>query len=200
MVFVQEVNVTSYNIRNMELHELKDIYERIVSDFAAGEYPPYSILYKHLDKGVQKGFILSRDDLDIAYSICAEGNKSGYVLISLLAVYRGHRGEGAGTILLEEIKNMFSDSKGIIIEVEKPEIAETMLQRDICNKRINFYKKAGFKMVPGIDYSIWDIPMHLMVYPSVNENVNDIGSTMYEIYLSLMGEDFIHKMKFSIKT
>lgn len=192
--------MTSYNIRNMELHELKDIYEKITSDFAAGEYPPYNILYRHLGKGIQKGFIMSRDGLDIAYSICAQGNKNNYILISLLAVYKGYRGGGTGTVFLEEIKNMFSDSKGIIVEVEKPEKAETISQKDICNKRIDFYKKSGFKMVPGIDYSIWDIPLHLMVFhPSANININDIEDAMHEIYLSLMGENFIHKMKFSIK-
>ncbi len=191
--------MASYTVKDMELNELQDIYERIVSDFASGEYPPYNILYNHLSSGAQKGFILSKDGFDIAYTFCSEGDKSGYVLINLLAVYKGYRGEGAGTVFLEKLKGLFSNSKGIIVEVEKPEDAQTISEKEIRNKRIDFYKKSGFKIVPGIEYSIWGIPMHVMVYQSVNITVNEIGSAMREIYLSLMGQNLIHKMKFSIQ-
>jgi hypothetical protein len=67
-------------------------------------------------------------------------------------------------------------------------------------KRIEFYEKAGFYLIPNISYSIWDVPMHLMLLSHSDEmhTVNErIGLIMYEIYLELMGKRYIHKLKFS---
>jgi GNAT superfamily N-acetyltransferase len=191
--------MSEYTVRPLELGELEDIYNRIVKDFAAGEYPPYDTLYKHLEEGIQKGFILLRDKMDIAYSICVQGHESGYTLVSLLAVYYGFRGEGTGTAFLEKLKEIFSNSKGIIVEVEKPENAKTLEEKEKRSKRIDFYERSGFNIVPGVDYSIWDIPMHLMVYQlgSYPDSTDNIGNAVHEIYLRLMGQRFIHKMKFS---
>ncbi len=185
-------------IRKIQLNELKDIYEHIVRDFAEGEYPPYNKLYEHLEMNIQTGWILVKDGKDVAYSICAEG-ADGYVLISLFAVLKGNRGEGIGTLFLEKLKQIYSDSKGIIVEIEKAEEALHEEETRVRERRLEFYNRAGFSLVPGIQYAIWDVPMHLMVCPfktdldTINKN---IGEIIYEIYLLLLGESHIHKMEF----
>lgn len=45
--------------------------------------------------------------------------------------------------------------------------------------------------------------MHLMAHPLLaNKNAIDqeVNKTMYEIYLSLLGKKFIHKMQFQVKS
>jgi hypothetical protein len=121
------------------------------------------------------------------------------MLISLLAVFQEFRGEGIGSAFLGDICEMYSDKQGIIVEVERPEDADTDEERHKRIKRIEFYKRAGFCMVDDVEYSIWDIPMYLMVFSPkpMPDNINDsIGPVMYEIYFKLMGERYIHKMKF----
>lgn len=188
-----------YSIRNIEMTEFKDIYTRIEQDFADGEYPPYDKLYAQLEKGIQKGLFLMEGECQTAYAVCAESESWGYVLISLLAVFKEYRGRGSGTALLEQLKKLYGSRPGIIVEVEKPEEATDDEERTIREKRIRFYQKAGFYQIPHIEYSIWGIPMHLMALPlksddkTFNEN---IGNIIYDIYLRLMGKRFIHKMKF----
>ncbi len=185
-------------IRNMHLSELEDIYKRITEDFAQGEYPPFDKLYKQLEANIQKGWILVHDGRDAAYSICAEGPENGFVLISFFAVYKEYRGTGIGTVFLEKLKEMYSRSSGIIVEVEKAEDALHLEDAGIREKRMEFYSRAGFSLVTGIDYVIWDVPMHLMVFQcsiplmEVNEKIHGI---MHEIYYQLLGEQFIHKLK-----
>lgn len=188
----------SYTTRKMGLQELKTIYRKIEQDFREGEYPPYDKLYKQLEDGIQNGTVLMEDSRDVAYSICAEG-KNGYVLVSLLAVYDAFRGKGHGSAFLEILKSVYRDKNGIIVEVERPEDAEDGREKAVREKRLAFYQKAGFRIIPGIEYSIWDIPMHLMVFPLNSDitEINDhIGQIIYEIYLGLMGKRFIHKMVF----
>ncbi|HEX2927959.1 MAG TPA: GNAT family N-acetyltransferase [Ruminiclostridium sp.] len=191
-----------HDIRPMRLEELKDIYKRIEDDFASGEYPPYRVLYGQLESDAQTGRILIENGNEVAYSICAEGGTKDFVLISLLAVYREFRGRGFGTAFLEVLKDCYSDKKGVIVEVEKPEDAKTKEERDIRIKRIGFYEKAGFRLLPDIDYTIWDVPMHLMVLSAESpQNIinKEVSSAMHDIYLKLMGEQFIHKMVLEIK-
>ena len=95
------------------------------------------------------------------------------------------------------MKNIYSDKNGIIVEVEKPEKATTNKEKIIREKRIQFYQKVGFYLLSDIDYSIWDVPMHLMAQPlkASSQAINEeIGQTIFEIYLELRGEHFIHKI------
>ena len=185
-------------VRNIEISELRDIYKHIKADFAKGEYAPYEVLKKQIQNGVQEGLILQKAEDDVAYAICAGGHENGYVLISLLAVYGQFRKSGFGTAFVEEIKSRYKGKNGIIVEVEKPEEAPDPEEKRVRLKRIEFYERAGFYRIPDIDYSIWDVPMHLMAFPqkagaaAIN---NEIGQIMYEIYLQLMSESYIHKLK-----
>jgi GNAT superfamily N-acetyltransferase len=192
--------MNGYTVRAIEIRELKNIFKHIRQDFAKGEYAPYTVLKHQLQKGLQDGLVLQKAGKDTAYAICAAGHENGYVLISLLAVYAEFRQKGFGSIFIEEIKEKYKDKNGIIVEVEKPEGATSPEEREIRLKRMRFYEKAGFYQVPNIDYSIWDVPMHLMIFPlrTPAEDINrNIGRIMYDIYLQLMSKHFIHKLKFT---
>lgn len=186
--------------RKMTPGDLKFIYKSIKRDFKAGEYAPRFVLRRQLEEGIQNGLIMSSGGRDVAYSICAEGRDNGYVLISLLAVFEQFRGQGFGTELLREICRSSSGKSGVIVEVEKPELASTDEERTAGLRRISFYEKLGFHLITGIDYSIWGVPMHLMALPekASRETIGDnIGQIMHEIYLMLMGKTFIHMLKLS---
>ncbi|TGE32156.1 GNAT family N-acetyltransferase [Desulfosporosinus sp. Sb-LF] len=187
-------------IRKMIPAELESIYQRIELDFAVGEYAPLNVLAKQIEKGVQQGSIFHNGENDVAYSICADGCANGYVLISLLSVYNDFRALGLGSTFLEALIRNYSLKQGVVVEVEKPENSRTDEERLLCEKRIKFYQKAGFNLVPNIDYSIWDVPMHLMVLPlnaSMNTMNKMIGQIIREIYIGLMGKRYIHKLEFS---
>jgi hypothetical protein len=137
---------------------------------------------------------------DAAYSICAADKDNEYVLISLFAVFEDYRGKGIGTAFMDALKTLYMEKRGIIVEVEKPECAESKEELESRNRRIEFYQKSGFHQIQGIDYTIWDVPMHLMVFPFETEEITSdgIGLIMYQIYLRMMGEHLMHKMEFRV--
>ncbi|AEY67861.1 GNAT family N-acetyltransferase [Clostridium sp. BNL1100] len=198
----------AYDIRPVNLQEVRDLYINIVNDFAPGEYPPYEVLYNQLEKDIQKGFVLVNDEKDVAYSICTGDSTNSFVLISLLAVYKEYRGKGFGSKFIEMLKSKYCCEKSIIVEVEKPEDALEQKERSVRENRIKFYEKAGFRLLPDIDYAIWDIPMYLMILPKETLQINTasisglnetIKKGMGDIYLKLLGQKFFHKMKLKIK-
>lgn len=191
--------MSKYYIRRMELGEIKAFYERIERDFAEGEYAPYETLYKHLQNGLQKALVFCEGEQDLAYSICTDSHENSYVLVSLLAVFKGYRDQGIGSDFLKKLRLMYRDKQALLVEVERPDQAESEQEGHSRRRRIEFYEKAGFYLIEGVDYSIWDIPMHLMALPLVASKgtINqEIRNTMYELYLDLMGETLIHKMQF----
>jgi len=190
------LNKMNFEIETIKPADFKRIYKHIKKDFSAGEYAPYFVLHMQIINGIQQGFLLFSDGREAAYSVCAGGNPNGFALISLLAVYPEYRGAGIGTAFVEEIKKMYADKKGIIVEVEKPENAANDTEKSKRDKRMDFYQRAGFEIIPGIAYSIWGVPMHLMVYPGGQTAPGDVGRVIYEIYLELMGKRFIHMLKF----
>jgi len=98
---------------------------------------------------------------------------------------------------------MYIDKQALVVEVERPDQAKTQEEFNSRRRRIEFYEKAGFYLIEGVDYSIWDIPMHLMALPLVasKETINqEIRTSMRELYLDLMGEELIHKMQFPINS
>lgn len=175
--------------------EFKRIYKRIKKDFAEGEYPPYFILRGQILNGIQQCYLYIEDGVEKAYAVCAANHLNGYVLISLLSVYPQYRGGGVGTAFLEKIKQSYDKKKGLLVEVEKPDCAKNEAEKTVRQKRIRFYQKAGFQVVPNLDYAIWGVPMHLMVYGQDAFKTDEMMQRIYEIYLMLMGKRFIHKLE-----
>lgn len=191
--------MTNQYIRLMKLSELQSFYKFIERDFPPDEYPPYDAMYYHLQEGIQEGLVFCNEFEDLAYAICAASHSNNYALISQIAVFLEHRGKGIGSSFLKAIREKYKEKKGIIVEVEIPEYSETLEEAELRRRRIAFYKNLDFHMIPNIKYSIWDIPMHLMALPlKVSfETINqEIEGTIYEIYNSLVGKRFIHKVEF----
>jgi len=193
-----EYSMINTDIRSMIVSELKDIYKFIEEDFEYGEYAPYAVLCDQLSSGIQEGFIFYNENSDLAYSICAGSHENGYVLISLLAVFKENRRKGIGSDFIKAIQRRYSNKKAIILEVERPELSKSDEEYRLKSLRMEFYKKLGFYHVSGIDYSIWDVPMHLMALPinSAEEMIDHgIEDIIHQIYLQLMGEQFIYKLQ-----
>lgn len=187
--------MSDYTIRTMDESELHSFYKHIQRDFPVGEYPPYEILSRQFREGLQEGLVLGRENRDLAYSICAAS--TDWVLLSLMAVFPEYRGRGVGSALLRALHSKYICKRVIIGEVERPELASDSVETSLRYRRIDFYKKAGYHLIQGIDYTIWDVPMHLMALPincsrkAVDE---DIQTIVYKIYLQLMGKHFMDKL------
>jgi hypothetical protein len=114
-------------------------------------------------------------------------------------VFPEFRGQGIGTAFLRALSARYAHKQALIVEVERLELAKTAKDLELRRRRINFYKKAGFLLIKGIDYSVWDVRMNLMALPlnsSFQIIEKQIEIIMYQIYLKTAGESAIHKVRF----
>ena len=161
------------------------------------------MLHRQLCDGDLEGLVFtSEEGKDLAYSLNASGHANGWVLVSLFAVLKESRGTGTGSAFLAGMAHLFQERKCLVVEVEKAEEAQTEGERVIRERRIRFYQRAGFRIVPGITYSIWGVPMHLMLKPlgaSFEALLPELPERMREVYLMLMGKTFIHQMVLKVQ-
>ena len=201
----------------MTLGELESVYQKIIKDFEEGEYSPLDVLHRQIESGVQEGLIFCEDETDVGYAICAANNETGYLLLSLMAINKECRGRKIGGELLIQLRDYFADKNGIIVEVERPQDAQNQSEKKVRESRIGFYERVGFRFVNGINYVIWDVPMHLMIWDFEvfeNEHKNNdakneysaiadaerVVRLIYEIYFTIMGPRHIHKLEVSISS
>lgn len=187
-------------IRLMKTSEHRKFFEQIRQDFTEGEYPPYFVLHQQMLEGDLEGLVfIAPDGTTLAYALNAAGNSNGHILVSLLAVMKESRGTGIGSAFVAGLVKRYRGKACLIAEVEKPETASDEKERNTRIRRIRFYERAGFLIVPGIDYSIWGVPMHLMLMhlqDDFESLLKDLPIRMREVYLDLMGNAYIHQMVF----
>lgn len=191
--------MSEHFIRRMDVAEFKDFYKRIEKDFSPDEHAPYEVLHQQIQEGIQEALVFGEGERDLAYSICADNHDNGYVLISLLAVFQECRGQGIGSAFMKALRTMYEHKQAILLEVEQPELSQTLEESDTRGRRIKFYEKSGYYLIPKVEYSIRNIPMHLMVLPLKvsKETINEqIGQIIYQIYFKLLGERYLYKMQF----
>jgi len=149
-------------IRKLEIKEIGKLYRKhIKKDFPPIERPPCYVIKHNMKKGFKEGFIYVDEGKELGYALNSISEQA--ILISLFAVFDGNRGTGIGTTFLKELLE-YNDNKATIVEVEKPEYAKTDEEKKICEKRILFYEKVGFKIYKDIDYCLFGFPYYIMVY------------------------------------
>lgn len=107
-----------------------------------------------------------------------------FIFVGYFAVKKEKRGKGFGTKIIKKFTS--KTKKKIILEVEKP-------KNKIKGKRINFYKKLGFKLnkynykMPPLRKGEKPVPLYLMSHPKkltkkeFKKGRNKIHTTAYEL-------------------
>lgn len=158
-------------LRKIKLKEFKDLYRKhIVQDFPSSERPNLEGFRRRILKHNEQVFIYEENETEKGYCIIADLNE--YVLVSFLAVYKETRGQGIGTKILKELEEKYSSKKGIFLEVENPDFAETEKEKNIQEKRIKFYQKSNFEIVPNLNVKLFMVNFKIMIYQKENKEIN----------------------------
>lgn len=148
-------------LRVIERKEFNPIFERITKDFPRIERPSRGVFRNRIRRGLWECVGLYEGEQLLAYAVMSVNLPSGYAFLMFLAVDAAGRGKGTGSRMLAALKERYQDGKGLIIEVEDPAIAKTQQEKEIRERRIRFYERAGYVRLP-VKYWLVGQPMHLM--------------------------------------
>jgi len=114
--------------------------------------------------------IIGEDNSEvIAIAVLCPLSQTNFILLGYLAIDEKYRGQGIGKHFMDYLKtHLKAQNKFLLLEVEHPQFGEN---RDIKQKRINFYYRLGAKSLDNIRYLLPNLAqekspeMLLMIYP-----------------------------------
>ena len=147
------------------------------------ERTPFRILQSLAKKGGIRFYFAKEGGSVLAYTVLHFFR--GYTQVLYLAVMPEGRGRGTGSKLIPLIKEKAGGT--LILEVEDPACAETQEELVTRERRIAFYRRLGFEMLPGCRLLI---PGGVLRPMSDGEVKGDLPELWRSMYRELAGAFF----------
>lgn len=167
-------------LRKIRENEYEELYAHMKRDFPSpGELAPFHSIKRNLDKNIYDGFIITENAEDIGYALITAPENLSFALITYFAIYPDFRSKGFGSDFLNIITDRYSD-RILVIEVSNPMAAKNDELREEAMRRVTFYERAGFRVIPTKKAKIFGVDMLIMA-SGQNENLNarDIMHALY---------------------
>ena len=148
-------------LRVLTPQELAQIYQEEMTDtFPPNELKPLSSMegMRELGRYEPLGLFDENGELE-GYALFWTDEMGEYPLLDYLGVPAAKRGGGIGARLLALVGEHFARAKGIIVEAEAEESGDPA-ERDLRRRRLGFYRRCGFAMLPydcalfGVHYKV----------------------------------------------
>lgn len=170
-------------IGTVDALDARALYAHMKRDFPAGELPPYFAVKGNIEKKVYDAFYLTAGGEIIGYAIVTAPADCEFALLTFFAVLPEFRSRGYGGECLRVIRER-CDRK-IVLEVEDPAAARTDESRDIALRRVRFYERAGFRLLPTAKARIFGVDMLIMT--DTRDDVGSVRNIMHALYRPAFG-------------
>ncbi|MCD8029244.1 MAG: GNAT family N-acetyltransferase [Erysipelotrichaceae bacterium] len=159
-----------------EIHDIKETYLFLQKAFDPSELREYDWMKEIYDQKKFKIYASLKDEQLLGVITLWEFDDFNY--IEHFAVDENYRGQGLGSMIIEDMK-LLSD-KPLVLEVEK--IVDTITQ-----KRVHFYEKHGFQL-----------SSYLFVQPPLRDNAKDV-LLIYMSYPTLLDNNMYDRIFTELK-
>ena len=166
-----------------------NLVETNLKDFKKEIYPEYKILFPALERKPYKSFKKTfKNNYTKFLKIFYDETCVGFFILNIIdlniqidyfAIFKKYQSLGYGTGALKKLQEKYCNYS-LFIEVEKADCGDTEEENITRQKRINFYKKAGFQKID------FDLILYNVIYTPYSFNYkipNDIHESV-NIYLS----------------
>lgn len=134
-------------VRLLTKEERKNTYKQYMKhDFPKNELRPLHMIEALIDKGNYYTYGVFQEEKMIAYAYFWEEVEKEILLFDYFAVIPELRNQGYGKESMKVILAACEEKRGVILEAEDPENAESDEEKETRIRRISFYKKCGLVM------------------------------------------------------
>lgn len=184
-------------IKELNQEEIIKVYnEHMILDFPSEELKPVEVMLNLLKKKIYICYGLYDNEDLLAYAFIVTLKE--YMLIDYYAVCEKHRNKGIGSKLLAILKEQCKDYNGIFVEVEKVEEAFEDAEKLTRKRRIEFYKRNGFKMTK-ISIELFKVNFSVMCLYNKKTEESVIYKGLEGIYKEIVkGKLYLDNVKLSL--
>lgn len=175
-------------IETLSLLEGKEIYySRLVRDFPACEVKPWEKIEQFTKEGFYEMFGMWEGDTLLAYAFVAKDVSKQHLLMDYFAVSENSRGKGYGQYFLKHFWELYPKAAGVVFEVEDVSEAVNEQEKNIRERRIHFYERAGLQRYP-VYAKVYDACYQLMFFSNggkmpVVEEIIESYKALYQMIL-----------------
>ncbi len=156
------------------------------------EQKPRAMLEKMLQDSNYYFYVSIVNEQVIGFAIVYSPINSDYCLLEYMAIDDSLRGKGYGGKIFDSLTSIFSN-KSMVIEIDSP--FEDSEDSAIRQKRIEFYKSHGSRLVQGLNYILPMGGLHtpemlILLHSNIyNESIpkEKLSSWLTDIYVSVYG-------------
>ena len=171
------------NIRNIGKEECRALYSHMKRDFPANEIPPFFAVKQNFKKSIYAGFYLT-GDIDMGYAVITAPENLNCALLNYFAVFPEYRSKGYGSEFLKILLSRYSD-RVFWLEADDPSAAKTGALREQAERRVRFYERVGFRVMPTARAKIFGVDMVIMASRQ-DKNLN-AKDAMRALYMPALG-------------
>ena len=171
-------------MRRLESGEVTEIYERhMVRDFPKSELKPLALILEKMEKGLYVPYGLLDGQERIGYAFFGRGRNTGYLLLDYLAVFPQFRSGGYGTRLLPVLASYVEEGgyDGIVGEVEDPAFFQSEEDRQIKERRLQFYLRDRFEQTD-IACQMFGTEMLILKLDFKNADTDEVYRCFEDLY------------------
>ncbi len=121
------------------------IYKAADADFPKSELKPLASVVFYCLSGRYRCYTLEHGGERLGYALLFIPRRGGKKLLDYLAVFKEHRGRGCGSELLRLLREK---EGATVLESEDPDFSSDGSDREIREKRLVFYARAGYIAQP----------------------------------------------------
>lgn len=176
-------------VRELTLPEVRQVYqEQLQRDFPPGERKPFWKIEGALRRGAYLCLGGWEADTWVAYAFFMR-DPAGGLLLDYLAVFPAFRSGGCGSAFLRALGEALPGRR-ILAEVDAPEAARTPAEREVCARRIAFYRRNGFSDT-GLHAVFWGVHYRMLVRVDGGEGLS--LRELCRLYVRLYGQKIVDK-------
>lgn len=186
--------------KKLTLLQAKEIYQLYMkTDFPPEELKPFYMIENMWNRGhyFAYGFYETvetegaESEMLRAYAFFVADHEKQMLLLDYFAASVKMRGRGYGSAALQKLKEVCSDWKGIVIEVEDNELPMDESTREIRNRRIAFYTRNGCRMTSTRSH-VFGVAYRIMVLPVTDERAGErMAEKVTDIYRCMHNADIL---------
>ena len=179
-------------LNRLNKEQVEEIFKTIMKeDFPADEIKPLEAILKGIDKGIYEPFGLFDDSKLVGYAFFVKLG-SDY-LLDYLAVLSDMRNKGVGSTAVMLIADHLKDADNVIVEVEDPDYAEGVSEKDLQTRRYYFYLRNGCTDT-GLRVKCFGVPFRILrMGHRKNENYEMLWELYQEFYRVMLPKEMFEK-------
>ena len=182
------MNQVNFSVVPLTLEQVRMVYaERMTQDFPPDELKPLSMIERMLMRGEYTGYGAMAGENLLAYALFVTLKEDACALLDYYAVESAHRDRGIGGAFLRAlVSGPLQDMRGVLLEIEDPEAAQSGDERLLRERRRQFYDRNGMKdssvsaRIFGVDFLLLAMPVGPELSP---DDVRRMYARLYHIML-----------------